>query len=193
VGYPELLQVLQEEATREANEVRAAAERERARIVGEARSASRAAHEALVARERVESETRRRAAAESGARERERTLLFERRKHLAALRDEILRRLAGAGSPELDARLLAEVLPEAGDGPLVIVVDPGAEETARASLARLAPSAASRAVVRAAPARRGGVEVSAGRRVLDDTMPARLERAWPEIEADLDAILFGEA
>jgi V/A-type H+-transporting ATPase subunit E len=35
------------------------------------------------------------------------------------------------------------------------------------------------------------VEVVAGRRVLDDTLPARLERAWPELEPELAAILLG--
>ncbi len=104
----------------------------------------------------------------------------------------MLRALAAAGTPDLDARLLAEVLPEAGDGPLEVVVDPGAEDAARAALAAISQDASSRSKVRAAPARRGGVEVIAGRRVLDDTLPSRLARAWPEIEAELAAILTGE-
>jgi V/A-type H+-transporting ATPase subunit E len=192
LGYPALLRVLEEEAAREAREVGAAAEREAARIVAEARAAARAASEGLLARERAAVEARSRAARESLAFDRERALLVERRRQLDALREEVLRRLAGAGTPDLDARFLAETLPEVGAGPIEIVVDPGAEQAARATVARLAPDAAPRAVVRAAPVRRGGVEVACGRRVLDDTLPARLERAWPEIEGELAAILLGE-
>jgi V/A-type H+-transporting ATPase subunit E len=192
VGYPELLRVLEEEAAREASDVRAAAGRERERIVAEARAASRAAREALLARERAEGEARRKAALESLALRRERALLVERRKLLDRLGDVVRARLAASGTAELDARLLAELLPEAGDGPLEILVDPGAEDAARAALEAASPGSAARAVVRAAPARRGGVEVVAGRRVLDDTLPSRLERAWPEIEAELAAILFEE-
>jgi V/A-type H+-transporting ATPase subunit E len=192
VGYPELLRVLEEEAAREAQDVRAAAARERDRIVAEARAAARAAREALLARERRDGEARRRAALESLALRRERALLVERRELLDRLGARVRERLAVSGSPELDARLLAEVLPEAGEGPLEIVVDPGAEEAARAALVTISPAVAARAVVRPAPARRGGVEVVAARRALDDTLPSRLERAWPDLEAELAGILFGE-
>jgi V/A-type H+/Na+-transporting ATPase subunit E len=193
VGYPALLKVLEEEASREVREVRAAAEREAAGAVARAREEARAAREALLARERASLEARRRNAAEAIDRDRERSLLAERRRHLEALRAEVLRRLRGAGSPELDARLLAELVPEIGDGPFELVVDPGAEDAARAALARIAPAAAERASVRAAPAPRGGVAVVTGRRELDDTLPARLERAWPDLEAELAAELLGEA
>ena len=192
MSHPALLRILEEEASREAREVRAAAEREAARIVAEARMIAGAAREALLARERASLEARRRAAAESLARDRERALLTERRRHLEALRREVLCRLSRCGCAELDARLIAEVMPEIGDGPVELVVDPGAEDAARAALARLAPEAAPRTAVRAAAAPRGGVEVVTGRRVLDDTLAARLERAWPEIEAELAAQLLGE-
>lgn len=189
MGYPELLRVLREEAAREARDVRDAAQRTATRIRAEARGVADAAREALIARERAEGEAARRAAGESLALERERTLLVERRRHLEALREEVLRRLAAAGSVELDARLLAELLPETNDGPLEVVVDPGAEDAARAALARLAPGRP--ATVRAAAAPRGGVEVVTGRLVLDDTLPSRLQRAWPELEAELATILLG--
>jgi V/A-type H+-transporting ATPase subunit E len=189
VGYPELLRVLGEEAAREAREVRAAAVQERERILTAARADAAAAREALVARARAEAEARRRTALESIALERERDLLFERRRLLDELHEEVRRRLAGASSPALDARLLAEVLPEAGDGPMEVIVDPGAEEAARAALEAVSPGLAPRATIRAAPVARGGVEVIAGRRILDDTLPSRLERAWPDVEAELAAIL----
>ncbi|WP_242341368.1 hypothetical protein [Anaeromyxobacter sp. SG66] len=192
MGYPELLRVLGEEAAREAREVRAAAEREGARIVEEARAAAAAARDSVLARGRVEGAARRRAAHEAVAVERERALLVERRRLLEGLHDEARARLVAEGGAALDAALLAEILPEAGDGPLELVVDPGAEEEARRALAALDAGAAARAVVRAAPEARGGVELVAGRRVLDDTLPSRLERAWPALEAELAELLFAE-
>lgn len=192
MGYPELLRVLGEEAAREARDVRAAAERERARILEEARAAAQAEREALLARVRDEAETRRRGALGALALGRERAMLAERRALLESLRRDVCARLADLGTPELDRRLLGEVLPEAGEGPVEVIVDPGAEEGARASLAALAPGLARSAVVRAAPARRGGIELWTGRRALDDTLPSRLERAWPSIEPELAAILWGE-
>jgi V/A-type H+-transporting ATPase subunit E len=192
VGYPELLRVLGEEAAREARDVRAAARREAASIVEEARRAASGVRQALTAREHTEGELRRRAALDALGLERDRALLFERRRLVEELRQEVLRRLPASGSPELDARLIAEVLPEATEEPLELVVDPGAESEARATLARLAPALLDRAVVRAAAAARGGVELAVGRLVLDDTLPSRLERAWPEVEAELAAILLEE-
>src|SRR5512133_384794 len=135
MAYPELLRVLGDAAAREARELRAAGAREAARIVEEAQRAATAAHDALLARERAEGEARRVSALEGLALERERALLFERRRHLDALHAEALRRVPTAATPELDARLLAEVLREAGDGPIEVVVDPGREEAARAALA----------------------------------------------------------
>ncbi len=187
MGYPELLRVLEDEAAREARDLRAAGEREAARIVEEADRAARAARDALLARERTEGDARRRAALEAAALERERSLLFERRRLLEDLRDEALRRLPAAATPELEARLLAEILREVGDGPFEVVVDPGREDATRAALAGR-PGA----VVRPAAAPRGGVEIVAGRRVLDNTLPSRLERAWPAVEAELAELLLGE-
>ena len=189
MGYPELLRVLGEEAAREVREVRATAERERAAILARAQEEAAAAREALVTRARAEADARRRSRLESIALERERALLVERRRLLADLYDEVLRRLGTAATPELDARLLAELLPEVVEGPFEVIVDPGGEDPIRAVLGAAGPGVAARATVSAAPERRGGVAVVAGRRVLDDTLPARLERAWPELEAALATIL----
>jgi V/A-type H+-transporting ATPase subunit E len=192
VGYPELLRVLGEEAEREARELRDAAEREHARILDEARAAAGGARDALLSRERAALAAQQRAAAEALAIARDQALLLAARRVLEELRAEILARLRAEAGPRLDARLLAEVLPEAGDGPLEILVDPGAEDACVAALARLGPDLRGRATVRAAPQVRGGVEVVAGRRVLDDTLPSRLERAWPGLEPELARVLFGE-
>ncbi|BDG06095.1 V-type ATP synthase subunit E family protein [Anaeromyxobacter oryzae] len=192
MGYPELLRVIGEEAAREAEEIRAAGAREAERIRAEARAAAGAASAALLARARAEAAARARLAAEARARERERQLLAVRRRALEALHSDAIAALAGAGTPAIDARLLAEALAEAGAGPVEVVVDPGAEPACRAALERLDPARAAAATVRAAPVARGGVEVVAGRLVLDDTLPSRLARAWPDLEAELAAMLFGE-
>ncbi len=189
MGYPELLRVLGEEAAREARDVRAAAERERDRILAAALAESSAARDALLARARAETDARRKTTLESIALERERSLLFERRRLLEAIREEALRRLVDRGSPALDARFLAEVLPEVGAGPFEVVVDPGADGAMREALAAAGPDVAARATVRAAPERRGGIEIVTGRRVLDDTLPSRLDRAWADAEAELAGIL----
>jgi len=192
VGYPELLRVLGEEAAREAREIREAAVRDAERILAEAREAAAAARATIALREHGKAVTRRRAAEEAAALTRDRALLVEQRRHLDGLRAELLRRLPEAGGPDLDARLLGELLAEAGPEPLEVVVDPGAEDAARQALRRLDPAAAARAEVKAAPSRRGGVLVASGRRELDATLPARLERAWPELEVELAAILFAK-
>lgn len=191
-GYPELLRVIEAEAEREARALRDAAERERVRILDEARAAASAAHAALLDRTRRECADRQRLAGDALAQARARARLVACRDELDALRDAAAGALRDAAGPALDARLLAELLPEAGDGPLEIEVDPGAEGACRATLERLDPAVAARSVIRAAPARRGGVSLVAGRRVLDDTVPARLERLWQEAEAELAGILFGE-
>jgi V/A-type H+-transporting ATPase subunit E len=189
VGYPELLRVIEEEAGREERDLRAAAEREAARVLAEAREAARSGCEALLARARADAARVLREAEERHGLARERGLLVERRQLLEALAAEVGRALPAAASPALDAALLAEVLPDAGAGPLEVIVDPGAEEAARRALAALDPAAAARATVRAAAAPRGGVAVIAGRLVLDDTLPARLARLWPDLEPELAALL----
>jgi V/A-type H+-transporting ATPase subunit E len=190
VGYGELLRVLEEEASREVREIREAADRERERIVAEARSAAGAARQALLERERAAAEGRRAAALAAAALERDRTLLVRRRALLDALGAEVASRLPAPAGPGVLARLLPEVLAEAGEGPFQLRVDPGEEEACREILSRLHPELSGRAEIRAAPAPRGGVELLAGRRVLDDTLPARLARAWPALEPELAAILF---
>ena len=191
MGYRELLEVLGEEAAREAREVRAAGEREAARIVAEARAAAEAARGALDARERAEAAARRRAATEALALERDRAALAAERQVLDELRAEAARRLPAPAGPGVLARLLPEVLSEVGDGPFELVVDPGEEGAARELLARGWSDLAGRAAIRAAAAPRGGVALLQDRRVLDDTLPARLERAWPRLEPELAVELFG--
>ena len=189
MGYPELLRVIEDEADREERVLRAAAEREAAGVLAEARAAADAAREAVVAGARAEAERVVREAEERYTLARERGLLVERRRLLEALRVEVLEVLRAASSPALDAALLAEVLTDVGPGSLEVFVDPGAEDAARRSLAALDPAAAARATVRAAGTARGGVAIISGRLVLDDTLPARLDRLWPDLEPVLAGIL----
>jgi V/A-type H+-transporting ATPase subunit E len=189
LGYPQLLRVIEEEAGREERALRAAAEREAALVLDEARAAARAAREALIGRAGAEAARTVREEEERHALARERGLLALRRRSLEVLHAETVAALRDASSPALDRALLAELLPEVGPGPLEVIVDPGAEEEARRALAALAPAAAARATVSAAEAPRGGVLVVTGRLVLDDTLPARLERLWPDLEPELAALL----
>ena len=189
MGYPELLRVIEEEAGREGRDARAAAERKAAQILEEARAAASAARDATIARARADAERLVREAEERHGLERERVLLVERRRALEAVKAEALEAARQAGTPALDAALLPEVLAGAVPGALEVIVDPGAEEAARAALARLDPALVARATVRAAGERRGGVAVIAGRLLLDDTLPARVERLWPELEPEVAALL----
>jgi len=185
-----LLRILRDEASREARELRESAAREAARIAAEAAVAVEAAARALRERDAAALEARRRAAGEALAAERSRALLEEQRRILDGLRAEVARRLPAPAGAEVVGRLVAELARELSDGPFALVVDPGEGEVARAALERALPGAAARAQIRSAPAARGGVEARQGRCVLDDTLPARLARAWPSLEPELAALLF---
>lgn len=189
MAYPQLLRVIEEEAGREERALRAAAEREAALVLEEARAAARALREEVTARASADAARTVREEEERHALARERGLLALRRRSLERLHAETVAALRERASPALDRALLAELLPEVGPGPLEVIVDPGAEEDARRALAALDPAAAARAAVTAAEAPRGGVVVVTGRIVLDDTLPARLERLWPDLEPELAALL----
>ncbi len=194
MGWPELLRVLGEEAAREAEALRAAGRAEAARVLAEARTAAAAASAALLAREAEEAAAARRRVEGEVARSRARGALQAQRERLDALRAEVAARLPAAGrDPALLRRLLDEVLRAAPAGPLELEVDPGLEAAALDLLRADHPEAAARATVRAAPVARGGVALVSGALTLDDTLPSRLERAWPALEARLAALLFGEA
>jgi V/A-type H+-transporting ATPase subunit E len=192
VGYGELLRMLEEEASREAREIREAGARERERILAEARATAEAARAAALAREAAEAAARRKAALEAAALERDRSMLVEQRGILDALRTEVAARLPRPAGRQVLSMLVAETVPEVWDGPVVVVTDPGEEGLVRALLANVAPDLLARAEIRAAAEARGGIEMVCGRRVLDDTLPSRLERAWARLEPELAGILFGE-
>jgi len=190
VGWPELLQALEAEAARAVQAILAGAEAEAARLRAGAAEASRALVEEARGRARAEGEARRQGALAEAALVREREVLLGQRRLLAALREEAAARaLAGAGQPVL-ARLIGEVVAAAPAGPLLLEVDPGQEAAARAVLEADHAELLPRLSLRVAPARRGGVRLRAGSLWLDDTLPARLERAWPALEPALVRLLF---
>ena len=191
MGYQELLRALEEEVR---GEVRALGERaraERERILEEARREAAAAREEALGRLDEELSQGRARATARAALEVAWNLLAEKRRLLEALRREILARLPAASGADATARLLAEALADDPGGALEVEVDPGQEEAVRALLARDHPRAAGRATVRAAAAARGGVVVRTGRVTLDNSLPARLEKAWPDLEGEAATILFG--
>lgn len=189
MGIEELLRVLQEEGERERRALRDGAAAEAARVVAEARAAAARFREAAVARETAAREARVRAARDGVGLERQRALLQESRRQLDRLRAEALERLPGEVEEADVERFTAELLAEAGPVSSVLVVDPGAAAAARRAAQALGADPPPE--VREAPAPRGGVELLTGTLVLDDTVTSRLERAWPRVEPEIAALLFG--
>jgi V/A-type H+-transporting ATPase subunit E len=185
------LRALEEEVRGEARALGERARAERERILEEARGAARRGREEALARLDAELAAERARAEARAALEVERNLLVEKRRLLEALRREVLARLPARAAPEVTARLLAEALADDPGGAIEVEVDPGQEEAVQALLARNHPGAAARARVRPAPAARGGVVVRGERATLDNSLPARLEKAWPDLEGEAAAILFG--
>lgn len=191
MGYQELLRALEEEVLGEARQLAERARAERDRVLEEARRAAAEARQRALQRLDAELAAERARAHARAALELNRSLLVEKRQLLDSLRREILARLAGRVDPAATARLLEEALADDPGGTIEIEVDPGGEEAMRALLASRHPAAAARAAVRPAARPRGGVLVRADRVTLDNSLPARLEKAWPDLESEAAALLFG--
>lgn len=192
MGYADLLRALEQEVREEARALAERSRQERERILGDTARASASAREDALARLRLELAASRLRTVTAAEREREREVLVRQRRLLEDLRGEVASRLAAAGGVELSVRLLDEALAEAGAGALIVEVDPGEEDAVREHLVRHHPAAATRAALHSAPAPRGGVRLEvAERMVLDNTLPARLARAWPLLEGQAVALLFG--
>jgi vacuolar-type H+-ATPase subunit E/Vma4 len=192
VGYGELLHALEEEVREQARTLREGARAEAERVVAEGRRRSAGAREEALARAAAEGAAWRERARVRAALAEERILLAEKRSLLEAVLAEARRRLPARSTPALTGQLLDEALGDDDGGTLAVVVDPGHAAACRAHLASRHPSAATRAEVEEAPAARGGVELRIGDRlVVDDTLPSRLDRAWPALEVELAPMLFG--
>jgi vacuolar-type H+-ATPase subunit E/Vma4 len=186
----ELLRVLREEAANEERGLREGAEREAARIVAEARAEAARLRAAALAREAAAEATRSRALQDSSGLERERALLAEARRQLDALRGEALLRLPEAVTGADVERFATELMVEAGPVDAILVVDPGMRPSAARAVEAIGRRPAPE--IREAGAPRGGVELLSGALILDDTLPSRLERAWPRVEPEIARLLLGE-
>ncbi len=193
MGYGDLLRALEEEVREQKLALRESARAEGERLAAEARRLAGEARAEALARVEAEGAALRQRAAIRASLTEERLLLVERRRLLEEVRVEAGRRLAGLSSPELTGRLLDEALGDDDGGRLEAVVDPGHGEACRAALAASRPEVARRLVITEGDVARGGVELRVGDHlVVDDTLPARLARAWPGLEVEIASQLFGE-
>jgi len=192
VSWRDLLRALDEEAAREVEAVRRAAADEAARVVADARRQVEEERSAALRRTRDESEARRRRAVADAQRERAGAVLAEQRRVLDEIRAEALERLRSDDGRALRA-IVAAAAAEAGGDASTWSADAGSLDAVREQLARDHRDVLERAQLRVAPEARGGIEVVVGRRVLDATAAARLERTWPDAEAGIARLLFGGA
>lgn len=190
MAYGDLLRALAEEAERDARAVRDAGAREAERLLEAARGEAAAERErALAAAAAAERSALARARA-AAARDVEGALLRAARERLEALRAEALAALRARGRALLPL-LADELCARLGPGPATLIVDPGDEALARDHLARAHPDLLDRLEVRAAAAPRGGVELLQDGVMLDDTLEARLQRAWVALEPELARVYLG--
>jgi vacuolar-type H+-ATPase subunit E/Vma4 len=194
VPYGDLLAALEAEVREQRLAIEAEARAQVERLAAEGRSLSAAAREEALARARAEGDALRGAARRRAALRTARAELLARDRALEEVRAAAAARLPGRSGPETTQALLAEAMADDDGSPLVVTCDPGHAGPCREWILRNRPGAASRATVREADAVRGGVELAVGDRLgVDDTFPARLARAWPELAPALGRILFGEA
>jgi vacuolar-type H+-ATPase subunit E/Vma4 len=193
MGYRELLRALEEEVGRQIAAIQAEAGGERQRLLEETQRELAAEREETLARarRRLQEETAR--ALARGRLEQERAVLGEMRHHLAELRRDVEARLSTLSDATLLGRLVDELMPELGEGPLDFRVETGQEERLRDHLRGRDPGMLSRATITGSAGLHGGVQVAlGGGQLLDNTLPSRLEKAWPLLEGQTAALLFGE-
>jgi V/A-type H+-transporting ATPase subunit E len=190
VSWRDLLRALDEEAAREVEELRRSAAQYAEQAVAEARRDVESERRAALGRARAAAEGRRRLALSEAQRERARAVLTEQRRILDDVRAEALGALRSGdlrGLRELVAAAAAEV----GDSPSTWIADAASLAALREVLEREHPGVLARAQLSAAHEARGGFEVVLGRRVLDLTAAARLQRIWPDAEAGIAQALYG--
>lgn len=194
MGYPELLKALEDEVARQIRQIAAETEQTCQRLAAKTCRELAARREDALAAEggRLDEEARR---AISRARfEQSRTVLVEQRRLLADVRREAERCLPALDDVALLTRLVDELVPELGAGPVELRVRPGREAAVAGDLARRHPELARRATVTGVEAVPGGVVAAfdGGRQLLDNSLPSRLEKAWQQLEGALAAELFGD-
>ena len=191
MGYPELLQALEEEVGRQIRERRAEASKQQRQLL------DTTVVEMSARRDAVLEEERRRLAEESArtlsrARlEQDRAILGEMRRQMADLRGAADARLPAMNDLDLMTRLVDEVVPELGEGALLFRVKQGYEPHLESHLRLKHAGLLPRSTIEGSPDIRGGVEISiAGRQLFDNTLRSRLEAAWEQLEPEIAALLF---
>jgi vacuolar-type H+-ATPase subunit E/Vma4 len=189
MGYPELLQALEEEVGRQIREGRREASQQQTRLLETTRI------ELSAKREQVLQEERRLLAEESArvlsrARlEQDRAILGEMRRQMADLLSAAEARLPAMNDADLLTRLVDEIVPELGEGALLFRVKEGYEPHLDRHLRLKHPGLLPRSTIEGSPDVRG-VEVSAVGQRFDNTLHSRLLAAWQQLEPEIAALLF---
>ncbi len=192
MGYRELLQALEEEVGRQVKGCRAEAERQQVALLEATRAELSARHEAALEQERrLQAEASARALSRARL-EQERAVLVEMRRQMTDLRRAAEARLPALRDPGLLRRLVDEIVPELGDGALVFRVFEADAACLESQLRLEHPEILSRSSIEPSPDVVGGVVVClAGRQRIDNTLQARLDSAWQQLEPEIAALVFG--
>ena len=193
MGYQELLQALREEVGRQIQKLTAEAQRDGQRLLEETHRQLAAEREAVLERERRRLDDEASRSLSQARLERERAILTEMRRLLGEFRREAEASLSTQNDATLLARLADELIAECGEGPLEFRVQNGYEEHLRNHLRQHHAEILSRSRIVGSEEIRGGVQVSlGGRQLLDNTLPARLQKGWQALEGEISLLLFGE-
>jgi vacuolar-type H+-ATPase subunit E/Vma4 len=193
VAYGDLLRALEHEVRDQCRAVEEEARLEAARIMEEGRRLSAAAREEALARAGAQAEAMREKARRRAAQEGDRAALVEAHRLLTDVLERSRGALAARSTPALTCAMLEEVLADDDGAPLSLTCDPGHAGACRDWMARHRPEAASRTSLTERPGPVGGVVLAIGDAlVVDDTLPARLARAWPGLQIPVGRLLLGE-
>jgi len=194
MGYRELLQALEEEVGRQIRERRAEASLEERRLLETTHLELAARRDKVLGEERRRLEEQSARALSLARMEQERALLGEMRRQLAELQREAEARLPTMNDAEVLTRLVDELVPDLGEGPIEFRVRAGYEELLKDHLGRNHPGLLPRSTIKISPDSRGGVEAALGaRQLLDNTLASRLQNAWQQLEPEIAAMLFEQA
>jgi hypothetical protein len=196
MGYAELIQALDDEAERQMRAFLDGAAATAAGLLDAARAAAERARAAALAEADARRDAALRDARARGAGAAAKEALAEVRGRLEDVRAAALARLRERWSGDVMVRLLDELAREleaegaAGDEGITIFVDSAWLEPARRRLADAHPALAERA--RLVPGAAGALRAELGQRlILDDSLVARLSRAWVALEPELARGLLG--
>jgi vacuolar-type H+-ATPase subunit E/Vma4 len=189
-GYGDLLRALSDEVERDARTLREEGAREAERLLAEARAVAAGERERALAAAEAQGRAALARARAAAAREGEAAVHREARRRLDALRADALAVLRERGRLLLP-RLVDELCARLGEGPATLRADADDAALVREHLARAHPELAGRVEVEAALAPRGGLELVQDGVVLDDTLAARIDRAWEALEPALARLYLG--